>query len=171
MIHLAVAKTFWIWNPSVKPAWLICATLKTTLTLSSVKPSQSSPESVSMQAASPNHGGILLFVVRMLTIKKMTRHVYLNALVYISLTLFPDRSHVKYSCLIVTSITLKCLSPQTKNVLTTWSSQSVAALALTAAPTLRPARHVTVTARMAAVALLVSTHILYYICCIQMKTV
>lgn len=69
VLHSAIAKTFWIWNPSVKPAWLICATLKTTLTLSSAKPSQSSPESVSMQAASLNNGGILLFAVRVLTPK------------------------------------------------------------------------------------------------------
>ncbi|KAM7406672.1 hypothetical protein PAMP_001037 [Pampus punctatissimus] len=65
---------------------------------------KSSPENVSMQAASPNNGGTLLFA--------------------------------------------------TSNVHTTWNSWSVAALVLTAAPTLRPVVHVTATAMMAAAALL-----------------
>ncbi len=69
VLHSAVAKTFWMWTPSVKPVWLICAILKTTLTLSSAKPSQSSPESVSMQVANLNNGGMQLFAVRVLPSK------------------------------------------------------------------------------------------------------
>ena len=53
-----------MWSHSVKPVWLMCATLKTKQAPSSAKPSQSSPDSVSMQVASPNNGGMQLFAVR-----------------------------------------------------------------------------------------------------------
>lgn len=148
-------------NPSVKPVWLICATLKTTLTLSSAKPSQSSPESVSMQVASPNNGGMPLFAVRVLTPK--------DDLTYMQfIWMFcPWITDISFSviCLMFCRIVQnfeKCLSPQTGNVHTTWSSWSVAVHVLTAALPLRPARHVTATAMMAAAALPVSTHILHY---------
>lgn len=52
------------------------------------------------------------------------------------------------------------MSLQTSAVQKTWSSWSVAVLVLTAALTLMPARHATYTATMAAVALLVSKHVL-----------
>lgn len=52
-----------MWTPSIKSVWMISATLKTTLTPSSAKPSQSSPDSVSMQVASPNDGGMKPFAV------------------------------------------------------------------------------------------------------------
>lgn len=58
--------------------------------------------------------------------------------------------------------TFMCLSPQTRSVHTTCSSLSVQVHVRTAAPTLRPARHVTATAMMAAAALPVATHILHY---------
>lgn len=64
VLHSVLAKTFWMWNPSLKHAWLICATLTTIQTLFSAKQSQNSPESVSMQVASPNNGGMQLFAVR-----------------------------------------------------------------------------------------------------------
>ena len=49
----------------------------------------------------------------------------------------------------------KSLSPQPRNVYTTWSSWSIAVHVLTAAPPLRPARPVTETTGMAAPALTV----------------
>lgn len=70
VLHSAVVKTVWMWSPSVKLVWLICATLQTTLTLSSAKPSQSSPESVYMQVASPNNGGVQISAVRVPPIPK-----------------------------------------------------------------------------------------------------
>lgn len=64
VLRLAVVEIVWIWNPSVKPVRLICATLKTKLTLSSAKPSPSFPDSVSMQVANHSNGGMQLFAVR-----------------------------------------------------------------------------------------------------------
>lgn len=60
---------------------------------------------------------------------------------------------------------LKCLPPQTKNVHTTWSSWSVAVHVLTAAPPLRPPRHVTAIAKMAAAVLPVPKYILHHSIC------
>jgi len=74
VLHSAVARTFLMWSPLVKPVWQICATQKTTLTSSSAKPSQNSPESVLMQVAGLNNGGMKLFAVRVSHLKMTILH-------------------------------------------------------------------------------------------------
>lgn len=67
------------------------------------------------------------------------------------------RHNLQCFCLFV--VHQQCLSPQTWNVHTTWSTWSMAAHVLTAAPPLMPARRVTATTTQAATALPVSTRL------------
>lgn len=136
VMHSAAVRTSWMSGPSLKPACWTCATLKTPQTWSCVKPSQSSPDSVSMQEEAPQHGGTKPSAVRT-SGRLQHRRVVTNVGSDIVL------------------IEIKRFS-QIRRVRPTWSSWSAAVLVLTAAPTLRPVGRVISTAMMAAAALQVT---------------
>lgn len=87
LLHSAVAKIFWMWTPLKMSVRVIRAMLKTTPY--SAKLSQSSPDSVSMQVASPNNGEMKPFAVSAL-------------LTVVVLNLQCCWFHVLQNCLIVT---------------------------------------------------------------------
>lgn len=135
---------------------MTCASVTTTLTPSSAEPFQSSPDSVSMQAASPNDGGMKPFAVsNYLNVLALKLRTYLQH--HLPQVL---QSYSINSCKATLQLKVYVSYVQTRTVHTTWNSWSVAVLVLIAALTLMPARHATYTAMMAAVALLVSKHIL-----------